>query len=124
MASLATELAFEELAGISTEPMTAMQEARYGVIHQPKMFPNNPLTFGISVSGTVARTREALAIARAEGALTVAITASPDAPLAQTAEKMLDCSVPDFAFAPAGCPLLSRLTDGALSDGHSAGRGI
>ncbi|MBV7327209.1 SIS domain-containing protein [Chloroflexi bacterium TSY] len=100
MAGLATELAFEELAGIPTEPMTAMQAARYGVIHQPKAFPNNPLTFGISVSGTVARTREALAIARAEGALTVAITANPDAPLAQTAEKMLDCSVPDFVFAP------------------------
>jgi glucosamine--fructose-6-phosphate aminotransferase (isomerizing) len=41
-----------------------------------------------------------VAIARAEGALTVAITASPNAPLAQAAEKMLDCTVPDFAFAP------------------------
>ena len=100
MASLATELAFEQLAGIPTEPMTAMQAARYGIKYQPKSFPNNPLTFAISVSGTVARTQEALAMARAEGALTVAITASPDAPLAQIAEKMLDCSVPSSVFAP------------------------
>jgi glucosamine--fructose-6-phosphate aminotransferase (isomerizing) len=100
MAGLATELAFETLSGIPTEPMTAMQAARYGLPYQPKSFPRNPLVLGISVSGTVARTREALAIARAEGALTVAITATPDAPLAQAAEKMLDCTVPDFAFAP------------------------
>jgi glucosamine--fructose-6-phosphate aminotransferase (isomerizing) len=100
MAGVATELAFESLAGLPTEPMRAMTAARYGAIYQPKSFPKNPLTLGISVSGTVARTREALAMARAEGALTVAITANPDAPLAQTAEKMLDCTIPDFPFAP------------------------
>ena len=101
MASLATELAIEELSGIPTEPMTAMQLARYGAAYQPKSFPKNPLTMGISVSGTVARTREALAAARSQGALTVAITANPDAPLAQTAEKTLDCTVPPFPN-PAG----------------------
>jgi len=100
MAGLAAELAFELLAGIPTEPMPAMQAARYGLLYQPKMFPRNPLVVGISVSGTVARTREAVALARAGGALTVALTANPQAPLAQAAEKMLDCSVPDFAFAP------------------------
>lgn len=100
MASLATELAFEQLAGIPTEPMTAMQCARYGAIYQPKSFPRNPLTIAISVSGTVARTQEAMAMARAEGALTVAITASPEAPLAQIAEKMLHCGVPDGGFSP------------------------
>jgi glucosamine--fructose-6-phosphate aminotransferase (isomerizing) len=100
MASVATELAFEELAGIPTEPMTAMQAARYGVTYQPKAFPRNPLVLGISVSGTVARTREAVTIAREEGALTVAITANPAAPLGQAAEKVLDCSTPPFPDAP------------------------
>ena len=97
MAALATELAIESLSGIPVEPMTAMQLARYGAMYQPKSFPKNPLTLGISVSGTVSRTREALAMARAEGALTVAITANPDAPLAQTAEKMLDCTTAPFS---------------------------
>lgn len=100
MAGLATELAFEQLAGIPTEPMTAMQAARYGAVYQPKMFPRNPLTLAISVSGGVARTVEALRMARAEGAMTVAVTATPASLLAQAAEKVLDCSVPDFAFAP------------------------
>ncbi len=70
MASVATELAFEELAGIPTEPMTAMHAARYGLTYQPKDFARNPLVLGISVSGGVARTREAVNMARAEGALT------------------------------------------------------
>lgn len=100
MAGLATELAFEQLAGIPTEPMTAMQAARYGTPYFNKFFPRNPLVIGISVSGTVARTREAISLARKEGALTVAITANPDAPLAGAAELMFDCKIPDFAPAP------------------------
>jgi len=100
MAGLAAELAFEQIAGIPTEPMTAMQAARYGTPHFEKLFPRNPLTIGISVSGTVARTREALALARNEGALTVAVTANPDSPLAAAAERAFDCTVPDFAPAP------------------------
>jgi len=97
MAGVATELAFEQLAGIPTEPMRAMEAARYGAIYQPKSFPGNPLTLGISVSGSVARTREALAMARTEGALTVAITANPESPVGQAAERILDCTVPDLA---------------------------
>ena len=100
MAGVAAELALEQIAGIPTEPMTAMQAARYGTTHFEKLFPRNPLTIGISVSGTVARTREALALARNEGALTIAVTANPDSPLAQAAELVFDCTVPDFAPAP------------------------
>lgn len=100
MAGLAAELAFEQVAGIPTEPMTAMQAARYGTPYFEKMFPRNPLTIGISVSGTVARTREALSLARKEGALTVAVTANPDSPLAGAAELVFDCKVPDFVPAP------------------------
>jgi glucosamine--fructose-6-phosphate aminotransferase (isomerizing) len=100
MAGLATELAFEQVAGIPTEPMTAMQAARYGTPYFDKLFPRNPLTIGISVSGTVARTREAVALARQQGALTIAVTANPDAPLAGAADLVFDCKVPDFAPAP------------------------
>jgi glucosamine--fructose-6-phosphate aminotransferase (isomerizing) len=100
MAGLAAELAFEQIAGIPTEPMTAMQAARYGTPHFEKLFPRNPLTIGISVSGTVARTREAVALARNAGALTVAVTANPDSPLAGAAELLFDCTVPNFAPAP------------------------
>jgi glucosamine--fructose-6-phosphate aminotransferase (isomerizing) len=100
MAGLAAELCFEQLAGIPTEPMTAMQAGRYAAPYFDTMFPRNPLVLGISVSGTVARTREALVLARKAGALTVAITGNPEAPLAGVAERILDCKVPDFAPAP------------------------
>jgi glucosamine--fructose-6-phosphate aminotransferase (isomerizing) len=100
MAGVAAELCLEQVAGVSTEPMNAMQAGRYGAPYFEKMFPRNPLVLGISVSGTVARTREAVALARKEGALTVAITGNPASPLAGAAERVLDCKVPDFAPAP------------------------
>jgi len=100
MAGLAAELSFEQLAGIPTEPMNAMQAGRYAAPYFEKMFPRNPLVLGISVSGTVARTREALILARKQGALTVAVTGNPAAPLAGVAERIFDCKVPEFAPAP------------------------
>ncbi|MBA3947057.1 MAG: SIS domain-containing protein [Herpetosiphonaceae bacterium] len=100
MAGLATELCFEQLAKIPTEPMSAMQAARYGAPNFDHMFPRNPLVVGVSVSGTVARTREAVAMARKEGALTVALTGDPDAPLGRAAERIFDCKIPPFVPAP------------------------
>jgi glucosamine--fructose-6-phosphate aminotransferase (isomerizing) len=100
MAGIATELAFEQLAGVPTEPMTAMQAGRYAAPYIDTSFPRNPLVLAISVSGTVARTREALQLLRQRDALGIAITANPDSPLAGAAEKVLDCTVPDFAPAP------------------------
>ena len=100
MAGLATELAFEQIAGIPTEPMTGMQAGRYASPYFETQFPRNPLLIAISVSGTVARTREAVNLMRKQGALTVAVTASPDSPLAGAAEYVLDCTVPESAPAP------------------------
>ncbi len=100
MAGLAAELAFEQIAGIPTEPMTAMQAARYGTPHFEKLFPRNPLDdrhlrlrYGRPYAGgDVAGAKR--------GALTVAVTANPDSPLAGAAELVFDCTVPDFAPAP------------------------
>lgn len=100
MAGLATELAFEQLAGIPVEPLTGMQAGRYAAPFFDKMFPRNPLALAISVSGTVARTREAVALLRKHGSLTVAVTANPDSPLASAAEYVLDCTVPESVPAP------------------------
>jgi glucosamine--fructose-6-phosphate aminotransferase (isomerizing) len=100
MASVASELAFEQVAGVPTDAMTAMQAGRYAAPYFDRSFARNPLVVGISVSGTVARTREALILARKAGALTVALTGNPNSPLAGVAEKILGCVVPDFAPAP------------------------
>lgn len=100
MAGIAAELAFEQIAAIPAEPMRAMKAGRYAAPYRLSHFPRNPLVFGISASGTVSRTREAIGLFKKHGAPTVAITGNPDSPLAQLAEKVLDCSIPEFPFAP------------------------
>lgn len=85
-ASLCAELAFESIAGLPCEPMTAMQMARYAADHIPTPFPDDPLLVGISVSGSVARTAEAVAQARKRGALVLGLTGNPDGALAKAAQ--------------------------------------
>jgi glutamine---fructose-6-phosphate transaminase (isomerizing) len=112
MAGLAAEMAFTSLAGVRTEPIKAMQAARYHQVDQPSDIPNNfrmtgipdfpfnPLTIAISVSGTVSRTAEAARMAKEKGALTVGITANPDAPLGQSVDHIIDCTLPPFPESP------------------------
>ena len=100
MAGLATELAFEQIAGIPTEPMRAMKGGRYAAPYLISHYPHNPLVIGISVSGTVARTREAVQLFAQKDRPTVAITGNPESPLAQICDKVIDCTIPEYPFAP------------------------
>lgn len=95
-AALGSELAFETLAGLPTEPMTAHQMARYAAGFIPQTGPLTNLMFGISVSGSVARTGEALRMARQAGAMTVAVTATPGSLVSQQAERNLLVQTPAF----------------------------
>ncbi len=99
-AALASELAFKQLAQLPCEPMTALKLARYAATYESKAFPRNPMVFGISAGGRTARTAEALQIAQAEGALTVALTAGLDSPTARAAEITLNTGVADFGPGP------------------------
>lgn len=95
-APLNAELAFEQLAGLPCEPMTAMQFARYAVGYLPETGRGSNLVLAVSVSGAVSRTVEAMALARRAGATAVALTGSPDGPLGQAAEVVLETAVPPF----------------------------
>lgn len=97
-AALASELAFEEIAGLPAEPLTSLQCGRYAA----PFMPGKPraLVLGISVSGEVARTIEAVSLARKAGALTVAVTGDPESRIAKAADKTLDLSTPLFPHAP------------------------
>jgi len=90
-APLNAELAFEQLGGLPCEPMTAMQFSRYAAPFLPE---KGSLVLGVSVSGQVSRTAEALALARKAGAMTVAITGNAHGTLAQAAEVVLKTAVP------------------------------
>ncbi|MCI0396748.1 MAG: SIS domain-containing protein [Chloroflexi bacterium] len=98
-AALAAELAFEQLAGLPCEPMTALQFSRYAVGYLPGSNPRPNLVVGISASGQVSRTIEALELARRAGATTVAVTADPQSPLALAAEYVAPATLPPLPAA-------------------------
>ncbi len=99
-ASLGSELAFETLAGLPAEPMTALQFARYAAGFLPGGGPGMTLVIGISVSGEVSRTLEALTLARRAGATTVALTATPGSRVANAAEHVYLAQTTPFPEPP------------------------
>jgi len=99
-AALNTEFAFEHLAGLPAEPMTSLQYARYAAGYMPQTGPLTNLLIGISVSGAVARTAEALAMGRQFGAVTVALTATPESRVTQVAERTFLAQAPAFPEPP------------------------
>ncbi len=74
-ASIGSELAFEQLAGLTTEAQTSLQFARYTV--DTLQDPAHCLVVGASVSGEVSRTLEGMLLARKAGAKVLALTATP-----------------------------------------------
>jgi glutamine---fructose-6-phosphate transaminase (isomerizing) len=76
-AAVGTELAFEVLTGLPVRALTALQYARYGAKLMPRSGPKTNVVFGISVSGEVSRTLEALQQGRANDATTISVTATP-----------------------------------------------
>jgi glutamine---fructose-6-phosphate transaminase (isomerizing) len=99
-AALASELALETLAGRPAAPMSALQFARYAVGSLPPTGPGTNLVIGVSVSGEVARTTEALRLARQAGATTVALTATPGSRAAEAAELVVPSTAPPFPDPP------------------------
>lgn len=99
-AALGSELAFKVLAGVPTQPLTAMQLARYSAGFLAKTGPQTNLAIGISVSGSVTRTAEALMMCKQGGASTLALTATPGSTVANAAQMDLIIPVPDFPVQP------------------------
>jgi glucosamine--fructose-6-phosphate aminotransferase (isomerizing) len=99
-ATLASELAFESLAGLPTEPMTALQFSRYAVDFLPQGGLGANLVIGISVSGEVSRTLDGMQRARKAGATVIALTATPGSRIALAGDRFLPMVTPPFDFAP------------------------
>jgi glucosamine--fructose-6-phosphate aminotransferase (isomerizing) len=95
-ASLNAELAFESLAGVPTEPLTALQFARYAAPYLPASGPGTNAVVGVSVSGEVSRTVEALLLARQNGATTVSLTATPGSRVAMAGDYVIFTTTPPF----------------------------
>ncbi|MFN4293945.1 MAG: SIS domain-containing protein [Thermoflexales bacterium] len=98
-AALATEFAFESIAGIAAKAQNAMTFSRYSVIHfdAPACAPRAGASavIGVSVSGGVSRTIEGMLRAKARGLRTFAVTNSEQTPIAQAADAVLTTRTPD-----------------------------
>ncbi len=93
-APVGAELAFHQLAGVPTQALNSMTFSRYTVGFLPATGPKTNLVIAVSVSGVVSRTIEALQLARQVEAVAVALTGAPDKPLAQSAERVFETTVP------------------------------
>lgn len=95
-ATINTELAFETLTGLPVETQQALQFARYSAGFIPQTGPYTNLVIGISVSGEVSRTLEALQMAKQAGATTLALSATPTSRVALAGDILFQ--VPNLPF--------------------------
>ncbi|MFI9561424.1 SIS domain-containing protein [Nonomuraea endophytica] len=83
-AALATEMAFTSLAGLACAPLSTLRLLKYGLPPEPEG-ARGTLMVAISASGGNLRALQAITRAHEAGVRTVAITSTPDSPLAQAA---------------------------------------
>ena len=93
-APVGAELAFHQLTGVPTQAISSLPFSRYTAGYLPATGPKTNLVMGVSVSGRVSRTIEALDMARQAGATTVALTGNPGGPLGAVADAVLETAVP------------------------------
>ncbi len=84
-AGLACELAFETWTGLPVDVQPSLQGGRYAI---PAIVPP-AVVFSVSHSGRVSRTIETVALARARGLDTVAVSGNPDSPVTGEAHWVL-----------------------------------
>ena len=85
-AAIATRLAFQQLAGLPCHALTAMELARYQAGQLRLLKPGRTLVVGISASGQVSRTVEALELGKVAGATALALTGNHEGDLAGVAD--------------------------------------
>jgi glucosamine--fructose-6-phosphate aminotransferase (isomerizing) len=93
-AGLACEMAFAQFCRLPVKALPSMSFARY----EADRLPEDAVVFGISNSGRVARSIEAVAMANAAGADTIAVTGRPDSLIAQEAKTAI--AVPIVPMGP------------------------
>lgn len=99
-AAEAAALAFEELAGVTCEPMSAQRFLDYGADFMPIYSPTSTLAVAVSASGRTERGVQALERAAARGALTAAVTGTAGSAFTQTAKRSIVVAIEDFGPSP------------------------
>jgi sugar/nucleoside kinase (ribokinase family)/fructoselysine-6-P-deglycase FrlB-like protein len=120
-AGAVTALAFVKHAGVHAEGVHALDLARYRI----RYLPPRSAVIGVSFSGKVGRTAEALAQARQFGHLTIALSNDPQGAVARASQHLLPIEVTTLGFSPGTSTYLgmvATLTDLAVRWGQARGR--
>jgi len=99
---MAAEMAFENIARIICEPMSAMRFLEYGADYIPANFPNDTLMIGISASGRTQRVVQAIERANqaSQKVITAALTGTPESPVTLVANRVMTVNVPSLGASP------------------------
>jgi glucosamine--fructose-6-phosphate aminotransferase (isomerizing) len=95
-AGLACEMAFARFCQLPVKSLSAMQFARYEV----DRLPQHAVLFGISNSGHVSRSIEAVGLARAAGVDTIAVTGNGTSGIAREAAAAVAVAIPAMGRSP------------------------
>ncbi len=99
-AARGAEMAFENIAGVPCEPMSAQYFYDYGAEWMPVKAPKDTLLLAISASGRTKRVVQSIERANEYGALTIAITGNPGSPITEVADRQLVVALPDMGPSP------------------------
>lgn len=99
-ASCAAEMAFESIAGVACEPLSALRFLEYGAPWLRPAGSRRPLVIAVSASGGTQRVAQAVESSRQHGALTVAVTGAADGAVTQAADRAVVIELPHLGRSP------------------------
>ena len=99
-ASCAAEMAFEAIADVTCEPMSAQRFLDYGAAWMRPAAPQQTLVIATSASGGTKRVVQAIERAKEHGALTIALTGNPNSAVTQMADRTIVVEVPQKQRSP------------------------
>ena len=99
-ASCAAEMAFQVIADVACEPLSAQRFLDYGAAWMRPATPPHTLVIATSASGGTERVVQAIERAKEYGALTVALTGTPNSAVTQVADRSVVVELPHKERSP------------------------
>ncbi len=99
-ASCAAEMAFQVIADVACEPLSAQRFLDYGAAWMRPATPPQTLVIATSASGGTERVVQAIERAKEYGALTVALTGTPNSAVTQVADRSVVVELPHKERSP------------------------
>ncbi len=99
-AACAAEMAFEAIADVDCEPLSAQRFLDYAAAWMRSAAPPQTMVIATSASGGTERVVQAIERARENGALTVALTGTPNSPVTQATDRSVVVELPHKERSP------------------------